>query len=73
MELRRNSMSMFRTAVFVLLVATIAVADNTPPPYQKGKIKAWDIRIDSDTSGGTGATPVTTTKRRAKVYEFKRR
>jgi hypothetical protein len=58
-----------RTALFVLLAASIAAADQTPPTYQKGTIKAWDIRVDSDTSGGTG-TPVTTTKRRAKVYEL---
>ena len=63
-------MSTLRTALFILLAATIAAADKTPPTYQKGTIKAWDIRVDSDTSGGTGATPVTTTKRRAKVYEL---
>ncbi len=63
-------MGIFRTAVFVLLVATIAAADKTPPTYQKGTIKAWNIRVDSDTSGGSGAIPVTTTKRRAKVYEL---
>src|SRR5260370_35435318 len=68
--IRRKAMGIFRTAVFVLLVATIAAADKTPPTYQKGTIKAWNIRVDSDTSGGSGAIPVTTTKRRAKVYEL---
>lgn len=63
-------MTMFRTALFVVLAASIAAAGQTPPTYQKGTIKAWDIRVDSDTSGGTGAIPVTTTKRRAKVYEL---
>jgi len=62
-------MAVFRITVFVLLVAAIAAADKTPT-YQKGTIKAWDIRIDSDTSGGSGAIPVTTTRRRAKVYEL---
>jgi hypothetical protein len=63
-------MTILRTALFVLLAATIAAADKTPPTYQKGTVKAWDIRVDSDTSGGSGAIPVTTTKRRAKVYEL---
>lgn len=63
-------MTILRTALFVLLAATIATADKTPPTYQKGTVKAWDIRVDSDTSGGYGAVPVTTSKRRAKVYEL---
>ena len=69
-EFRRNPLAILRTALFVLLAATIAVSDKTPPTYQKGTVKAWDIRVDSDTSGGTGDIPVTTTKRRAKVYEL---
>jgi hypothetical protein len=44
-------LAILRTAVFVLLAATIAAADKTPPTYQKGMVKAWDIRVDSDTSG----------------------
>jgi hypothetical protein len=63
-------MAIHRTVPFILLAATIAAADKVPPTYQKGTIKAWDIRIDSDTSGGSGALPVTTTTRRAKVYEL---
>jgi hypothetical protein len=62
-------MTILRSALFILLAATIAAADKTPPTYQKGTVKAWDIRVDSDTSGG-GAMPVTTSKRRAKVYEL---
>ena len=63
-------MPVLRTALFVLLAATIAAAEKTPPPYQRGTVKAWDIRVDSNTSGGTGAIPVTTTQRRARVYEL---
>ncbi|HZZ16751.1 MAG TPA: hypothetical protein VFE08_12390, partial [Candidatus Sulfotelmatobacter sp.] len=63
-------MTILRTALFILLAATIAAADKTPPTYQKGTVKAWNIRVDSDTSGGSGAIPVTTSKRRAKVYEL---
>jgi hypothetical protein len=63
-------LTILRAALFVVLGATIAAADQTPATYQKGTIKAWDIRVDSDTSGGGGAIPVTTTKRRAKVYEL---
>jgi hypothetical protein len=42
-------MAILRTALLVLLAATIAAADKVPSTYQKGTIKAWDIRIDSDT------------------------
>ncbi|MCU1303992.1 MAG: hypothetical protein JWQ87_4276 [Candidatus Sulfotelmatobacter sp.] len=63
-------MTILRAALLVVLAATIAAADQAPPTYQKGTIKSWDIRVDSDTSGGGGSTPVTTTKRRAKVYEL---
>jgi hypothetical protein len=67
-EFRSNPLAILRTALFVLLVVTIAAADKTPPAYQKGTVKAWDIRVDSDTSGGSGG--VMTTKRRARVYEL---
>jgi hypothetical protein len=63
-------LAILRSAFLVLLAATIAAAAQPPHTYQKGTVKAWDIRVDSDTSGGTGATPVTTTRRRAKVYEL---
>jgi hypothetical protein len=67
-----NSSTISRTALFVLLMATIAAGqDKTSPAYQKGTILGYDIRVDSYTSGGGGNMPVTTTSRRAKVYELK--
>jgi len=54
----------------ILLAATIA-AGQTPHTYQKGTITGWNIRVDSNTSGGSGNSPVSTINRRAKVYELK--
>jgi hypothetical protein len=52
------------TALFVLLVATIAAgADKTPPTYQKGTIMGYNTRVDP--WGGNG------NYRRAQVYELK--
>jgi hypothetical protein len=53
----------------ILLAATIAASDQHT--YQKGTITGWNIRVDSNTSGGTGNSPVSTINRRAKVYELK--
>ena len=73
-ELKRkfwmNLLTILRTALFVLLAVTIVAADKTPPTYQKGTVTGWDIRVDSDTSGG-GNLPVSTSSRRAKVYQLK--
>lgn len=67
-----NLSTISRTALFVLLMATIAAGqDKTPPTYQKGTIMGYDVRVDSYTSGGGNNMPVTTTARRAKVYELK--
>jgi hypothetical protein len=56
----------FRTALFVLLITTIAVgADKTPPTYQKGTITGYDTRLD------TWTTSNNSNYRRAKVYELK--
>jgi hypothetical protein len=64
-------LTILRASLFVLLATTIAAADKTPPTYQKGTVEGWDIRVDSNTSGGSGNLPVTTSNRRAKVYQLK--
>jgi hypothetical protein len=67
-----RSFTIRRLGFFVLLLTPIATcSDQTPPKYQKGTVMGWDIRVDSNTSGGGGNSPVTTTNRRAKVYELK--
>jgi hypothetical protein len=41
-----NPLTISRTALFVLLVAAIAVcADKTPPNYQKGTITGWSTQV----------------------------
>ena len=60
-----------RVTLCILLAATIAAAGQTPHTYQKGTITGWNIRVDSNTSGGSGNSPVSTINRRAKVYELK--
>jgi hypothetical protein len=73
-------LAIIRTAVFVLLMATIAVGgDKTPPTYQKGTIMGFDTWMDSKTFGGGGGggptnapgASVHTTTRRTRVYELK--
>jgi hypothetical protein len=59
-----NPLTVPRAALFVLLIATIAVgADKTPPSYQKGTIAGWDKR--TDIRGGAQGQTVTRNK---KVY-----
>ena len=66
-----NLLMMARTTLFVLFLAAVTVADDKlPNGYQRGTITGYNIRIDSNTSGG-GSLPTTTDKRRAKVYELK--
>lgn len=60
-----------RVTLWILLATTIAAAGHTPHTYQKGTITGWNIRVDSNTSGGGGNSPVSTINRRAKVYELK--
>jgi hypothetical protein len=56
-----------RTPLFVLLVATIAAgADKTPPTYQKGTITGWDTRIDVRNGANN-----TRSYRHTRVYELK--
>ena len=59
------------SALCILLAASIADAYQTAHTYQKGTITGWNIRVDSNTSGGAGNSPVSTINRRAKVYELK--
>jgi len=62
-----NPLTVSRAVLFVLLIATIAVAaDKTPPTYQKGTITGWDKRTDIR-SGAKGETVT----RNKKVYELK--
>jgi len=56
-----------RTALFVLLVATIAVGtDKTLPTYQKGTITGWDTRIDVRNGANN-----TRSYRHTRVYELR--
>jgi hypothetical protein len=67
-----HPLTIIRIAVFVLFIATIAIAgDQTAPTYQQGTVMGWDTRLDSKTHGGFGNTPVRTDTRRTKVYELK--
>ncbi len=61
-----NPFTMLRTALFVLLIATIAAAaDKTPPTYQKGTSTGYDTRLD------TWGSSSNANHRRAKVYDLK--
>jgi hypothetical protein len=61
-----KSLTIPRTAFFVLLVATVAVGvDKTPRAYQKGTITGYETRLD------TWNMNANSNKRRAKVYELK--
>src|SRR5258708_13554709 len=62
-----NPSTALRTALFVVLMATIGAAgDKTPATYQKGTITGWDKRTDIR-SGAKGETVT----RNKKVYELK--
>ena len=62
-----NSLMASRTALFVLLMATIAAgSDKIAPTYQKGTIKAWDTRIDVR-NGANGSKIY----RHTRVFELK--
>jgi hypothetical protein len=56
-----------RTALFAVLLATIAAgADKAPPAYKKATITGWDTRIETYNSGNGQST-----RRRVKVFELK--
>lgn len=62
-----NRWTAIRTALFVLLTATIAAGDDkTPHSYQKGTITGWDTRIDIRRGNNGQRIP-----RRTRVYELK--
>jgi hypothetical protein len=61
-----NPVKILRVVLFVLLMATIAVAaDKTVPTYQKGTITGWEKA--TDIRGGVGANNGTVTRNK-KVY-----
>ena len=59
-----NLSTLLRVALpFVLTAALATASDKAPPTYQNGSVQGWDVRVDTDYSGGGS--------RRAKVYELR--
>ena len=59
-----NLSTLLRVALpFVLTAALATASDKGPLTYQNGSVQGWDVRVDTEYSGGGS--------RRAKVYELR--
>jgi hypothetical protein len=64
-----SSVTIARTALLAVLLATFAVgSDKTPPTYQKGTIKGWDKRTDIWGFPGNNGEPI---PRNETVFELR--
>ncbi len=64
-----SSVTMARTALLAVLLATFAVgSDKTLPTYQKGTIKGWDKRTDIWGFPGNNGAPI---PRNKTVFELR--
>jgi len=64
-----SSLTIARTALLAVLLATFAVgSDKTPPTYQKGTIKGWDKRTDIWAFLGNNGEPI---PRNKTVFELR--